>query len=423
MTQPSLPPRPKPRRCPSAAKAAPLRLAALLWRRRSPARRRAARAGVPLFNGKDLSGWHNINCAPSTWSVKDGAIYSTGAPICELRTERMYENFVLDVEWMHLTPKGNAGVFIWADPLPARGQPFLRAIEVQVLDGRETPNYTSHGDIFPIHGAKMTPDRPHPGGWDRSLPTEKRAKPAGQWNHYRITADRGRITLEVNGKAVSGGHDITPRKGYIALESEGAPAMFRNLRIRELPSAGALPADQVAAADEGYRSLYTGVGSVRLDARTARRDTSRRPTGRSRPAVRAARPRARSCRPRRFEDLDFFIDWRCGAPEENEKPAPKEVTVDARRRRDRRRATGTSGCDCRAAIASRVRPTGSGGIARASPSVTDRSGRRTQRTRAPGGLAIDATPCPRPHLNHARRRRDDARQPVRARSAIEPLRR
>ena len=215
--------------------------------------------GVPLFNGKDLSGWHNINCAPGTWSVKDGAIYSTGAPICELRTERMYENFVLDVEWMHLTPKGNAGVFIWADPLPARGQPFLRAIEVQVLDGRETPNYTSHGDIFPIHGAKMTPNHPHPGGWDRSLPTEKRAKPAGQWNHYRITADRGRITLEVNGKAVSGGHDITPRKGYIALESEGAPAVFRNLRIRELPSAGALPADQVAARDEGYRSLYTGV--------------------------------------------------------------------------------------------------------------------------------------------------------------------
>ena len=63
------------------------------------------------------------------------------------------------------------------------------------------------------------------------LAHKKRAKPAGQWNHYRITADCGRITLEVNGKAVSGGYDITPRKGYIALESEGAPAVFRNLRF------------------------------------------------------------------------------------------------------------------------------------------------------------------------------------------------
>ena len=254
--------------------------------------------GVPLFNGKDLSGWHNINCAPGTWSVKDGVIHSTGAPICELRTERMYENFVLDVEWMHLTPKGNAGVFIWADPLPARGQPFLRAIEVQVLDGRETPNYTSHGDIFPIHGAKMTPNHPHPGGWDRSLPTEKRAKPAGQWNHYRITADRGRITLEVNGKAVSGGYDITPRKGYIALESEGAPAQFRNLRIRELASAGTLPVDHVAAADEGYRSLYSGVDLSGWTEDGAA-GTSPRPTGRSPPVVRPLAKRHADARPRR----------------------------------------------------------------------------------------------------------------------------
>jgi hypothetical protein len=217
---------------PPRPKAAPLFLAALVVASSAGAQQEPA--GAPLFNGTDLSGWHNINCAPSTWSVKDGAICSTGAPICELRTERMYENFVLDVEWMHLTPKGNAGVFIWADPLPARGQPFLRAIEVQVLDGRETPFYTSHGDIFPIHGAKMIPDRPHPGGWDRSLPTEKRAKPAGQWNHYRIRriADASRS----GGKAMSGGHDITPQ-GLHRAGIEGAPAMFRNLRIRELPSA------------------------------------------------------------------------------------------------------------------------------------------------------------------------------------------
>ena len=315
---------PRPKAAPSAT--APFLLGALLAAQLAGAQ--PAPEGVPLFNGKDLSGWHNINCAPGTWSVKDGAIYSTGAPICELRTERMYENFVLDVEWMHLTPKGNAGVFIWSDPLPARGQPFLRAIEVQVLDGRETPFYTSHGDIFPIHGATMTPNHPHPGGWDRSLPTEKRAKPAGQWNHYRITADRGRITLEVNGKAVSGGYDITPRKGYIALESEGAPAVFRNLRIRELPSAGTLPADQVAATDDGYRSLYTGVDLsgwsedgaaghfTSADWQIAAGGGGRSPKG---TLVSAAS----------FRSLDFFIDWKCGGPGENEQPEPTDVTVDA----------------------------------------------------------------------------------------------
>lgn len=212
----------------------------------------------PLFNGRDLSGWVNVNCAPDTWSVRDGMIHSSGKPICELRTDRMYENFILELEYQHLVAGGNAGVFIWGDAITARGQPFVRAIEVQVLDGRNTDNYTSHGDVFPIHGAKMTPDRPHPGGWDRSLPSERRAKPAGEWNHYRITARNGTLKLAVNGKEVSGGYDISPRKGYIHLESEGGEVLYRNIRIQELPSAGTLAPDQIAQADEGFVSIYTG---------------------------------------------------------------------------------------------------------------------------------------------------------------------
>jgi hypothetical protein len=212
----------------------------------------------PLFNGRDLAGWVNVNCAPETWSVRDGMIHSTGKPICELRTDRMYENFILELEYKHLVAGGNAGVFIWGDALTARGQPFVRAIEVQVLDGRNSDSYTSHGDVFPIHGATMTPDRPHPRGGSRSLPSERRAHPAGEWNHYRITAKDGTLKLAVNGKEVSGGYDINPRKGYIHLESEGGEVQWRNLRIRELPSAGALKPDQIAQADEGFVSLYTG---------------------------------------------------------------------------------------------------------------------------------------------------------------------
>jgi hypothetical protein len=214
---------------------------------------------VPLFNGRDLTGWVSVNCAPTTWSVRDGMIYSTGKPICELRTTRMFENFVLELEYQHLDPKGNAGVFIWGDALTAPGQPFVRAIEVQVLDGRNTENYTSHGDVFAIHGARMTPDRPHPNGSMRSLPSERRARPAGEWNHYRITAQNGTIKLAVNGKEVSGGYDISPRKGYIHLESEGGRVLYRNLRIKELPSAAALAPEHIAQADEGFVSLYTGV--------------------------------------------------------------------------------------------------------------------------------------------------------------------
>ncbi len=214
----------------------------------------------PLFNGKNLDGWINVNCAPETWSAKDGVIYCTGKPIGELRTTRQYENFVLELEWRHLKSGGNAGVFVWAGPIGAKGVPFLRAVEVQVLDhGYITPSlnksYTTHGDIFPIHGSKMKPFGPSNGM--RSFPSEKHSKGSPEWNHYRIECNNGTVWLWVNGHKVSGGEDCDWRKGYIALESEGSPVEFRNLRVKELPSSGAKP-EMSAPEYEGHRTLYTG---------------------------------------------------------------------------------------------------------------------------------------------------------------------
>jgi hypothetical protein len=219
----------------------------------------------PMFNGKDLSGWVPVNVAPNTFTVKDGVIHSTGVPTGVMRTERQYENFVIELEWMHERPAGNAGLFVWGEPMTAQGTPFAKGIEVQILDHAYVTGdalaknlYTGHGDIFPIHGATMVPDRPHPAGWDRCLPSENRAKPAGQWNHYRVEARDGTIKLSVNGKEVSGGTKCSPRKGYLCLESEGSPAQFRNVRIAELPSSNPKP-EETAGLDEGFTSLYTGV--------------------------------------------------------------------------------------------------------------------------------------------------------------------
>ncbi|MBI1901481.1 MAG: DUF1080 domain-containing protein [Planctomycetia bacterium] len=212
----------------------------------------------PLFNGKDLSGWVNVNCAPGTFTVKDGIIVSTGVPTGVIRSEKQYENFVLELEYRHMKAGGNAGVFIWSDGLTAVGTPFCKAIEVQVLDGRETESYTSHGDVFSIHGARMKPDRPHPAGWERCLPSEKRAKPSPEWNHYRVTCQNGDLKLAVNGKVVSGASACNPRKGYICLESEGSECHFRNIRIAELAGTNPKP-DEIAATAEGFLPLYTGV--------------------------------------------------------------------------------------------------------------------------------------------------------------------
>ena len=216
----------------------------------------------PLFNGKDLSGWVPVNTAPSTWTVKDGMIICSGRPTGELRTDRMYQNFILELEWRHMRPKGNAGVFVWADDITARGVPFHRGIEVQVLENAygKAKWFTTHGDIFPIHGARMRPltgsNVGKPSG--RAFPTEERSKPTPEWNHYRIECNDGAISLAVNGKVVTKGADAVPRKGYICLESEGGIAHYRGLRIKELPETPIDP-KHVAIADRGFRCLYTGV--------------------------------------------------------------------------------------------------------------------------------------------------------------------
>ena len=91
---------------------------------------------TPLFNGKNLDGWVNVNCPPRTFTVRDGMIVCTGKPTGVLRSLKQYENFELELEWKHLHRQGNAGLFVWSGPIPVTGKPFTKAIEVQILDGR-----------------------------------------------------------------------------------------------------------------------------------------------------------------------------------------------------------------------------------------------------------------------------------------------
>jgi hypothetical protein len=274
---------------------------------------------VPMFNGKDLAGWVNVNCAPSTFYVKDGEVVTTGKPTGYLRTARQYENFIAEFDWMHVPPApgevGNSGFFVWADPVPAVGTGYTRGIEVQVLVNLTYRNKkgevtaTSQGDLFSIWGATCVPDRPHPEGWARCLPSANHARGEREWNHYRVEANDGRITLAVNGHVVSGVSRCRPRKGYLALESEGSECHFKNLRIKELPSTGPRP-DEVADMDPGFRSLYTGLdlSGWRADGRAGEhwqpRDTVLRHEGQ-----RGARGDSLRTE-REFGDAEYLVDFR-----------------------------------------------------------------------------------------------------------------
>src|SRR6187401_415384 len=64
---------------------------------------------VPLFNGKDLSGW-KVMGKDAGWSVKDGVIHSdAGKEGHWLRSEKEFGDYILKVEWK-VSEGGNSGV-------------------------------------------------------------------------------------------------------------------------------------------------------------------------------------------------------------------------------------------------------------------------------------------------------------------------
>jgi hypothetical protein len=216
---------------------------------------RAAGGEVPefrdLFNGKDLTGWVNVNTDQDTWKVRDGMIICSGHPIGVMRSEKQYENFVLHVEWMHMEPGGNSGTFAWSSAKPNLESRLPDGIEIQMLEldwprlhvvnGVTPPDAYVHGELFGVGGVKIVPDNPR---GERSKSVENRCKPRGEWNTYDVVAVDGVIKLAVNGKFVNGVSRSTQRKGYLCLESEGAEIHFRNIRIMELPPGMPAPALQ-----------------------------------------------------------------------------------------------------------------------------------------------------------------------------------
>lgn len=186
--------------------------------------------------------WVNVNTADDTWKVSGDELVSTGLPIGVMRSEKQYENFILHIEWMHLEPGGNSGVFVWSKAIPDEKSGLPDGVEVQMLeldwvnlnkrDGVTPPIAYVHGELFGVGGVETVPDNPR---GTRSKSIENRCKGRGEWNTYDVVCVDGTIKLSVNGKFVNGISQSTQRKGYLCMEAEGAPIRFRNMRLIELP--------------------------------------------------------------------------------------------------------------------------------------------------------------------------------------------
>jgi hypothetical protein len=167
----------------------------------------------------------------------------------------------------------------------------------------------------------------------RGFPSEDRSKPSPEWNHYRIVANNGSIRLSVNGKEVSGGDECNYRKGYLALESEGAPVEFRNIRIKELPSTHT-PPELTAPIDPGWRCLFNGVDlrGWRTNAATASRWSVSEEKVALKPAAATGGGTGISAAPTLwteadFGDAEFIVDYQPPKASDGETLQPASVLV------------------------------------------------------------------------------------------------
>ena len=186
---------------------------------------------VPLFNGKDLTGW--------VGSVK-GYVVENGAIVCKPRgggnlyTEKEYGDFHLKLE-IKLTPGANNGLGIRS---PRGVNAAYNGMELQILDNTEDKykdlqDYQYHGSIYGVVPAKR--------GY---------LKPVGDWNYQEVIARGKQITVKLNGTTIVDA-DIekasTPKtmdgnehpglkrdKGFIAFCGHGDKLAFRSLRIKTL---------------------------------------------------------------------------------------------------------------------------------------------------------------------------------------------
>lgn len=188
---------------------------------------------VPLFNGKDLSGWKLINGHGPGYVVRDGLLVCPADGGGNLFTEKEYANFVFRFEFK-IEPGGNNGVGIRA---PYEGDAAYQGMEIQILD-----------DQHERYKGKIRSEQHHGSVYDVIPARTGFLKPAGEWNEEEITANSSRIRVRLNGviildadlnivqeEAVLKKHPGLRRKsGHIGFLGHGSLVEFRNIRIKSL---------------------------------------------------------------------------------------------------------------------------------------------------------------------------------------------
>lgn len=206
---------------------------------------------VPVFNGKDLSGFTQKG-GMAKYEFKDGVLIGTSVadtPNSFLCTDRDYANFELVYEFK-VEPPLNSGVQI-------RSLCHDKDTEVVVAasNGEKKTRKVSAGRV---HGYQVEID-PSPRAWTGGIYDEARrgwlnnlekneaaqkAFKQNEWNRIKVVCDGNSIKTWLNGVAAADLKDDMTARGFIAFQVHGIgkdtqklgkTIQWRNVLIKELP--------------------------------------------------------------------------------------------------------------------------------------------------------------------------------------------
>ncbi len=161
---------------------------------RAPALRRATApqwgAAEPLFNGRDLAGWHVRGT--NEWEADNG-ILRNKKPGGNLVSDATFADFKLHAEFRY-QPGGNSGIYL-------RGR-----YEVQVFDSGDVLEVGSLGAVY---------------GYLE--PSDPAAKKPGEWQTVDVTLVGRMVTVVLNGTTIIANREIPGPTGAALDSDEGAP--------------------------------------------------------------------------------------------------------------------------------------------------------------------------------------------------------
>jgi hypothetical protein len=195
---------------------------------------------VPLFNGKDFSGW-SIKSGKATYKIEGDVIVGTtvkGSPNTFLVTDKQYSDFELQFD-TKLHNNLNSGCQI---------RSLLKNVDKDKFGGRlYGPQVESEASGEKGAEAGYIYGEATGRGWltpkDKLVP-HKNFKD-GEWNHFRIVAKGANIKTWINGELISDLSDEeiykTHPKGHFGFQVHGIgknqgpfTAAWKNIKIKEL---------------------------------------------------------------------------------------------------------------------------------------------------------------------------------------------